>query len=603
MMTDYAGKIIDGFLDQSNPGVLLITGGWGGGKTYAFREALRRRREEFKGASYSYSSLIGVENLDKLKRNIYDNIHETNGNTSHPIVWYTSIAEWVNKKKRSALTTALNAPVVTKHLGDDHAVSLSTGGVKNIIVCIDDVERRPISLSIKDILEYAANLRDHKNCKVVIIYNLKTDSQEATDVLIDMFEKMVDCHVSYDPPPDRAFELAIQSVQHIWLAQKHAIDFLKSICVQLRITNIRVIKRIIDFSLQVSSYVDIKDNDISKRIYEAIAKYCQEKYVKTETYLSKNNSPNCSIGERVLKEKQINKPRKGRCDIFMEKIREFEICLRQYQSPKEFILLPGSNVEKIVSTSIQRGYFTKEEIEETVGNERQLLSKFFKRKAYNDAWELFDNNFDDNEDQFVSLLLNACRENFEHITVIELSKSVDILKKLSREDEARKIIKTYLEQSEDDISRIDLNSIGNDGVDEDIVYEFKKQFDRIVSKNLAYIGAIVSGDFLNFRSRLSLIDNLDDDQFKLLLKSLAGDELRAAIRNCSHLFECDGATTMNNVGFVTKDGVDAKADLQRMHSISKKASKAFFAISQESDINRERMRNYGFEFCDNTTRS
>jgi chromosomal replication initiation ATPase DnaA len=58
------------FLTRESPGVLVLKGPWGVGKTHAWHEITGSVGEKIKPASYAYVSLFGINSLDDLRTTI-----------------------------------------------------------------------------------------------------------------------------------------------------------------------------------------------------------------------------------------------------------------------------------------------------------------------------------------------------------------------------------------------------------------------------------------------------------------------------------------------------------------------------------------------------
>jgi Cdc6-like AAA superfamily ATPase len=64
------------FLKGSEPGVLCITGAWGVGKTFLWRQVLDQLRKigDLRFTRYSYVSLFGLNSLDDVKSALFENM-------------------------------------------------------------------------------------------------------------------------------------------------------------------------------------------------------------------------------------------------------------------------------------------------------------------------------------------------------------------------------------------------------------------------------------------------------------------------------------------------------------------------------------------------
>src|ERR1700692_4543446 len=88
------------FLSTAEPEILCISGRWGVGKTYNWRQALTQAEransnhpDRLKLQRYAYVSLFGINSLDDLKYAIFENTRRL-GSSEEP-----SINEYVSKLK------------------------------------------------------------------------------------------------------------------------------------------------------------------------------------------------------------------------------------------------------------------------------------------------------------------------------------------------------------------------------------------------------------------------------------------------------------------------------------------------------------------------
>ncbi len=59
------------FLNSHNPGVFVVRGSWGVGKTHLLDEVVKENRLSWEGRNYAYVSLFGTDSLEELRENIF----------------------------------------------------------------------------------------------------------------------------------------------------------------------------------------------------------------------------------------------------------------------------------------------------------------------------------------------------------------------------------------------------------------------------------------------------------------------------------------------------------------------------------------------------
>ncbi len=142
---------------------------------------------------------------------------------------------------------------------------------KNIVVCFDDFERLSPSIKLEEVLGLIAELKEQKECKVVMILNEGKlgDNKETLD---KYKEKLIDYEFSYDPKPSESLEI----LQDKLTAFKEC-ELLQNYLTEHKINNIRVISRIInalnDFSFIQTDIQDAPEveTEIVSRIIEVAA--------------------------------------------------------------------------------------------------------------------------------------------------------------------------------------------------------------------------------------------------------------------------------------------------------------------------------------------
>jgi hypothetical protein len=232
------------------PTVMVLRGKWGRGKTYLWRDSLEKFAPQAatRWSRYSYVSLFGVESLAQLRDAVLANgdpYEQIAGAAPDPAVnnpdapsgltravWWTR--DWF--RRRFSGKDALPDLAGRMHAsGLAHAFLLR--GVQQYLVCVDDLERRGEHLRLRDVLGYLSNLRDDRQCSVLLILNSDELSKADRDEFELLREKVFDHEVSYDPTPDDCVELVFPKDVAGW-------DAVRGNCLKLGIENVRVLHRI-----------------------------------------------------------------------------------------------------------------------------------------------------------------------------------------------------------------------------------------------------------------------------------------------------------------------------------------------------------------------
>jgi hypothetical protein len=106
--------------------------------------------------------------------------------------------------------------------------------LREIIICIDDLERKGNGLSLKDVLGLVSLLKEQKKCKVVLLLN---DGTEETKDYETYKEKVIDIEFSFKPTTLECSQIAYSNL-------KDYHEYLRDLTSSVGITNIRVLKKI-----------------------------------------------------------------------------------------------------------------------------------------------------------------------------------------------------------------------------------------------------------------------------------------------------------------------------------------------------------------------
>jgi hypothetical protein len=306
-----ANKIISSFISNPRSEVLAIKGKWGSGKTFTWNKLVKELADQRKLSKpkYAYVSLFGVNSLDRLKEAIFEQTLdiaevgkgisalqkcldvmalEQQGSTSQEAAhnrFQMLIAKSIRKYRRifKSFNYAANLP----YLKDVIPLlrSMSHLALKDMLICLDDFERKGDKLTTIEILGLISILKEQKNCKIALIFNDESLIDEATRDYSKYREKVVDIEVEFKPSSEECAKIVFNGgSQRDSKACNCAIS--------LNITNIRVlrkIKRLIDdIWPKLSPYDDsVADQVIPTIVIMGWAFYSSEKDVPSLEFIIK----------------------------------------------------------------------------------------------------------------------------------------------------------------------------------------------------------------------------------------------------------------------------------------------------------------------------
>ncbi len=241
------------FIEDRSPGVLCIKGAWGVGKSYYWRSFVKCHQGSINKRGYSYVSLFGINSLEQLKAAIRENGQaiEDAGGSRRIIDRVTSFAK--SGRKIKGVDAALEI-----------ASQLSFYLLKDEFICFDDIERRGEQLRIADVLGLASQLREERDCKIVLILNeTALDKREGQgSEYRKYYEKAIDSHVEFAPNARECSKHAYGDVPRYARVQ----DF----SIALGLTNIRLMQRIMRVVDQLLPYLEGLHQEVVDEVFRSV---------------------------------------------------------------------------------------------------------------------------------------------------------------------------------------------------------------------------------------------------------------------------------------------------------------------------------------------
>ncbi len=413
------------FLDTDTPEALAIKGAWGVGKTFAWNKYLNEAKKENRIAlpHYSYVSLFGINSLDDLKLALFMDLISTKdiGNIDD----LTSI-ESARKKINSLTRKGIKLLNAVPYLKDARSTieSVSFYSLNKVIVCLDDLERKGEGLSAKNIMGLVNLLKEHKQCKVVLIFN---DESLQDKLLIDyrtFREKVIDIELVFDPSPSECSKIALVDD----LLSRKLAPFTE----RLGINNIRIIKKIERLAKIMADHLKGLEEEVFDQAFHSLTLLAWCFY---------------SEGKGVPKYEQVIKRGYGEGFLRMwgkgkepsEVDKELDAVLTKY----DFLGCRAFDLE--IAKVVENGY-VHESLREEATKLNQEIHESKAKTSIVKAWDIFRDSFDDNEKDLVDALVRALSENSKYVSVPELEGVVRFLRELGKNELADKMIDLFVEK-------------------------------------------------------------------------------------------------------------------------------------------------------------
>ncbi|AZV47327.1 hypothetical protein C3L23_08590 [Nautilia sp. PV-1] len=248
-------KLYEIFIKDNFPVVIAINGEWGSGKTYFWQNIfLERYKNKLKDKKIAYVSLFGHNSLNDIKTDIILQISKT-----------TKIISKIQDKVKNIKGMVFKEQDINISLGGgilSAGLSLLTvNDFKNVIICFDDFERLSSNIKIKDLMGFISNLKEQKNCKILMILNeeelKKIHKIQNTEKELDTFSLYKEKIVDYE----FLFKNDIKDFIENHIDTKFNKNIILDYFYDYQINNLRLIKQLIE---KANFYKDIISNITEK---------------------------------------------------------------------------------------------------------------------------------------------------------------------------------------------------------------------------------------------------------------------------------------------------------------------------------------------------
>ena len=221
-------EVVSSFIRDNANDLLVLRGRWGVGKTYFWNTLISEasKKGEIEYGHYSYISLFGINSVEELRNAIIaGRVQSSRINRENAL--FSGVKKFFKE--------AENLPKIREWTGGLASYYLFPL-VKGTLVCLDDLERKGKDLDFKDLFGLVLMLKEQLNCKIAVIANEGTLVAEERDSFRRHGEKLIDIEVEFVQVPEVAFSYAFGK-------RSFAYDEARNACLNLNITNIRILQR------------------------------------------------------------------------------------------------------------------------------------------------------------------------------------------------------------------------------------------------------------------------------------------------------------------------------------------------------------------------
>ena len=207
MNLDTLRTIVKRFLVEPRSEVLVLSGGWGVGKTYFWKKCVDDFKTDSARRTVSYVSLFGISSIRDLQIAVLANLQAINPSATEAAT--TTAGKQVERFKSfvkdARIWGAKNADKAPGGIGKLLSVALEAAApylVHDALICLDDFERLPrTGVQFDEVLGFITTLKEEKGCKVVLILNEDALAERA-DTFRTYREKVIDKDIRFSPTVD-----------------------------------------------------------------------------------------------------------------------------------------------------------------------------------------------------------------------------------------------------------------------------------------------------------------------------------------------------------------------------------------------------------------
>jgi len=225
-------------LNDDREFVAMLSGEWGIGKTYFWKELSTSKELIDSKKSITYISLFGYSSIQSIKNDIV--LKLSKAETTKAVfseVFQSFRTSLGSKDGDESSNLNLSGSLVSSALSLIPEKSLIDS-----IICFDDFERLSDKVSFKDVMGLISQFKEQKKCKIIMILNEGELSKNHQEIFSRYKEKIVDYSFNYLPSQEECSKAITEDLEKItWCKYQTVYDFFKKIDLK----NIRIMKQVL----------------------------------------------------------------------------------------------------------------------------------------------------------------------------------------------------------------------------------------------------------------------------------------------------------------------------------------------------------------------
>jgi len=250
MTLDATKVALEAAIADSQNRTIAMSGPWGTGKSFLWQRVREKSRDPQVGKAV-YVSLFGVSDMATLKLKLLQSALPVGGENAA----LTNAVKGIISGGRKLLTS------FSSKFGalDELAVLVVPGLLRDRFIVIDDIERKHEKFSVDEVLGFIDEYTQAPlNCRFLLILN--TDQLKDVATFTTLREKVIDAEVKLGISSDEAFDIALK------LTPSPFAVHIRPAASACRITNIRIMRRVIRAVNAVLGGLKANSDDIARRV-------------------------------------------------------------------------------------------------------------------------------------------------------------------------------------------------------------------------------------------------------------------------------------------------------------------------------------------------
>lgn len=423
MSVQTAKAILKDFLSDGESNVLALTGAWGTGKTYAWREALLQHKNNVKFKRYCYVSLFGINSMAELRMSLFTksvDIQTLGKKLDFETVnehWGALTKDWLKGQMERFAPLMRTLPHgSTVSLGIE---ALALNSVRDTLVCLDDFERQ-VAIKAQDVLGLINELSEEKGCKVALIFNAEKLSQR--DEYRAYREKAIDFEVLYAPTVEEAFDLAFDG----GFPNR---EFILRRVLDLGITNVRILRKLQQLLTRIIRSIEGLHASVIEASVATTVLLCWCAYGSDEV------KPRIEEIDHWNKE-LISLKRDGERD---------PATIAWIRKLKAYGFVRVDDLDLALARIVESGYVEGSGFVEIAKMQDGELRGEERSARFSAVWRRFYDSFSDDQDGFIAELHESTLQGLVNIGLNDFNSTVRLLRELQRDDLADDLINRFVE--------------------------------------------------------------------------------------------------------------------------------------------------------------